>query len=90
MQIGFYKKKEEIYMTLEQQAIHIITALPADKLSQVLSFARFLSEQPETDAMSAQVSVKEKGVPRQPGILKGQMRIADDFDKTPECFKEYM
>lgn len=27
---------------------------------------------------------------RKPGILKGQIKIADDFDDTPDCFKEYL
>lgn len=73
-------------MTLEQQAIHIITALPTDKLSQVISFAKFLLTQPEADMTLNQ----GKKFFRQSGILKGQISIADDFDETPECFKEYM
>ena len=32
----------------------------------------------------------EKKVLREPGALKGQIWMADDFDETPECFKEYM
>ncbi len=76
-------------MTLEQQAIHIITALPTDKLSQVVSFAKFLLTQSEADMMPNQTK-KEKKFFRQSGILKGQMSVADDFDETPECFKEYM
>lgn len=77
-------------MTLEQQAINIITSLPADKLSQVISFAKFLLAQPETNVMSDQEKTKEEHFVRQSGILKGQIKIAADFDETPECFKEYM
>lgn len=73
-------------MTLEQQAVHIITALPADKLSQVVSFAKFLLTQPETDRLLE----PERKFVRRSGVLKGQISIADDFDETPECFKEYM
>lgn len=77
-------------MTLEQQAaINIITALPADKLSQVISFAKFLLAQPETDMISVQEKTEKESFVRQPGILKGQIKIAADFDETPECFKEY-
>ncbi len=77
-------------MTLEQQAIHIITALPADKLSQVVNFAKFLLAQSETDIASERIKTNGKEKIRQSGILKGQISIADDFDETPECFKEYM
>lgn len=77
-------------MTLEQQAVHIITALPADKLSQVVNFAKFLLAQPETDWMPEQAQMKEEKFFRRSGILKGQISIAADFDETPDCFKEYM
>lgn len=77
-------------MTLEQQAINIITTLPADKLSQVVSFAKFLLAQPEVDVAKSKVNAKNKNTIRQPGILKGQITIAADFDETPACFKEYM
>ena len=77
-------------MTLEQQAINIITSLPADKLSQVITFAKFLLTQPETDITSEQARAKNENFIRQPGILEGQIKIAADFDETPECFKEYI
>lgn len=72
-------------MTLEQQAINIITALPADKLSQLVTYAQFLLTQPEVAVISDQENMKEEKTVRQPGILKGQIRIASDFDETPEC-----
>lgn len=77
-------------MTLKQQAAHIITALPADKLSQVVNFAKFLLAQPETDWMPEPVQMKEGKCIRRSGILKGQINIADDFNETPDCFREYM
>lgn len=77
-------------MTLEQQAIHIITALPADKLSQLVTYAQFLLAQPEVAAISDQKNTNEEKNVRQPGILKGQIRMDSDFDETPECFKEYV
>ena len=34
---------------------------------------------------------KKKGPPyRKPGGLKGEFYMADDFDETPECFKDHM
>lgn len=35
-------------------------------------------------------SKPEKKVKRTLGGLKGQIWMADDFDETPDCFKEYI
>ena len=73
-------------MTLEQQAINIITSLPTDKLTQVINFAKFLLTE-DNDSMTID---KEEKFIRQPGLLKGQIKMSADFNETPECFKEYM
>lgn len=73
-------------MTLEQQAIDIIAALPTDKLSYVMSYAKFLLAE-EKDSLP---HIEEKEFIRQPGILKGQIKMSDDFNETPDCFREYM
>jgi len=36
------------------------------------------------------VPVKDARQPRQPGSAKGQVWMAEDFDETPEDFKEYL
>ena len=54
-------------------------------------FAEFLSfdKKPQREeAYSKEIS--KDGYIRKPGILKRKMVMADDFDETPECFKEYM
>ncbi|MCM1246705.1 MAG: DUF2281 domain-containing protein [Roseburia sp.] len=37
-----------------------------------------------------QVIQYAEGYIRKPGILKRKMIMAEDFDETPDCFKEYM
>ena len=36
------------------------------------------------------VRLDRTGQPRQPGTAKGQVRMADDFDATPEDFEGYV
>ena len=75
-------------MTLQQQALHVIEGLPDDQSSQVIQFAEYLAAKSKTTAKSGAES--ENGYLRQPGILKGKIVMSEDFDETPECFKEYM
>lgn len=78
-------------MTLQQKAIHVIERLPEDKVRQVIQFAEFLSFDMGTQTQSVHGNVvNEDGYIRKPGILKRKMVMADDFDETPDCFKEYM
>lgn len=75
-------------MTLQQQALHVIESLPDDQLSQVIQFAEYLAAKSKTVAKRG--SEIENGYIRQPGVLKRKMVMSEDFDETPECFKEYM
>lgn len=78
-------------MTIQQRAIDAIGRLPEDKIIQVIQFAEFLSIEPDTNIQKTHCEVaNEDGYIRKPGILKRKMVMADDFDETPECFKEYM
>ena len=72
-------------MTLQQLTMEAMNFLPENKKLQVLNFARSLNT---TQNISGQISVSKPR--RKSGILKGQVKMADDFDETPECFKEYM
>lgn len=79
-------------MTLQQRALNVIEQLPDEKLSQVIQFAEFLSSNP-TPIMPAErggLNKENKEYVRKPGILKRKMIMSDDFDETPECFKEYL
>ena len=79
-------------MTLQQRAINVIEHLPDDKLSQVIQFAEFLSSNPTPIMPMERKAVDENNNKyiRKPGILKRKMIMSDDFDETPECFKEYL
>lgn len=72
-------------MTLQQMTMEVMAFLPESKKLQVLNFAKSLNT---IQSESKQITVDKPR--RKPGILKGQIRMADDFDETPECFKEYM
>lgn len=77
-------------MTLQQQAMNVIEHLSDDKLSQVIQFAEFLSLNSGSDVHKGDKTASESDYIREPGILKRKMVMADDFDETPECFKEYI
>lgn len=76
-----------------------ISSLPNSMVLQVAEFVRFLrfsmsdknsaavTEAVTSDAEQAQ----NKLAKRRGGILSDRfIAIADDFDETPDCFKEYM
>lgn len=63
-----------------------LRSIPESYLPQImeyLSFIEYKSMQKNPD------SLKEEFY-RPTGILKGKIWMADDFDETPECFKDYM
>ena len=78
-------------MTLQQKAINAIERLPEDKINQVIQFAEFLYFDTKSQSKSElKNAANEEGYIRKPGILRRKMVMADDFDETPECFKEYL
>ena len=78
-------------MTLQQEALRTVELLPNDKLPTLIAFARFLRQadplEPEADSSADTLAQKRRSVA---GILRGQMRMAEDFDETPDIFKEYL
>lgn len=72
-------------MNLQQLTMEAMAFLPENKKLQVLNFAKSLNP-----AQSASERISASKSRRKSGILKGQVKMADDFDETPECFKEYM
>ena len=78
---------------LQKEAISVINSVPEKKLPLLIQFARFLSspafDVPENHSSFQQMSLAEK---RRwtAGILKGRTWMADDFNETPDCFKEYI
>ncbi|MBQ9390726.1 MAG: DUF2281 domain-containing protein [Lachnospiraceae bacterium] len=56
--------------------------LPEEQQAEVVDFIMFLGEK-------TKVSEDEKGFPFD--VFAGDMiYMADDFDETPDCFKEYV
>ncbi len=66
--------------------------LPEDMLDQVIEFMRFLKYASKKDQMtSGGNEVTARSFRRSYNPLADEfISIADDFDETPECFKEYL
>ena len=58
--------------------------LSEEKIAEVISFIQFL----KTKDSSSEATEKKQF--RTPGGLKGDCVMTEDFDDTPECFKEYV
>ncbi len=74
------------YDTLVREA----KELPEDMIEQAIEFIRFLkyaSEKKQTMHSTNSDIIFHRSVNPLAGEL---VFIADDFDKTPECFKEYV
>lgn len=77
---------------MKEKAVDIISRMSEDKVYYLLQLLEGLegltTKNPETDSMSISVN---KSFGRKLGPLAGGLVfIADDFDETPDCFKEYM
>lgn len=76
-------------MTLQQQVIKEAGLLSDEDLAQVIQFMGFLrfskSRKPLTE-----VEQTDSKKYRTRGGLSGRVILADGFNETPECFKEYM
>ena len=66
---------------IEQKAKKI----PAKYMDQLLEYMDFLMFKSTHDAGGDDLPEK-----RTLGQFKGRIKMADDFDETPDCFKEYM
>ena len=76
-----------------------ISSLPNSMVLQVAEFVRFLrfsmsdkNSAAVTEAVTSEAEqAQNKLAKRRGGILSDRfVAIADDFDETPDCFKEYM
>ena len=79
-------------MTLQQQAQRAVELLPEEKLPVLIDFARFLNQSDLTGRTvsfvdSSAISQRRREIL---GILKGQVHMAEDFNETPDVFKEYL
>lgn len=70
-----------------QDVVAKIYQLPADKLDEVEHFLdSLLDETVQTEDEKRIVEQRERNM----GRLKGKIWMADDFDETPEDFKDYV
>ena len=79
-------------MTLQQQAERAIEIMPEEKLKVLLQFAEFLNHSSDFVDVTSFDEQKPTKTDRSEmyGMLKGKMWIAEDFDDTPEEFREYI
>ena len=61
-----------------------VKLMPPDYQQEVKDFIDFVWEK----KMGLQADINPTG--RIPGLLKGKMWMAPDFDETPDDFKDYM
>ena len=78
-------------MTLQQQAIDTIENLPEEKLPLLIQFARSLlsNDASHEIVIDGSETIKQKRQ-KMYGTLKNKIKIANDFNETPDCFEEYM
>ena len=72
-------------MTLQQQAMYAVQLLPEEKLPVLIEFARFLNQTDLPNGIAgtgaSAISEKRRALA---GVLKGQVKMADDFNETPD------
>ncbi len=77
---------------MKEKAVDIISRMSEDKVYYVLqlleSIEGLTNQKPETESRNTSAG---KGFKRRRNPLAGGLVfMADDFDETPDCFKEYM
>ena len=59
--------------------------LSEEQMSKVVEYIKFLKY-----TLKQEKSDSQDGEKRSPGGLTGKFYMSEDFDETPDCFKEYM
>lgn len=78
-------------MTLKEQVIKRVNIMPDEQVRQLLQFADFLFYTHSwTDGAENAVRTQKKCRRNLKGIMPGKAVMAEDFDETPDCFKEYV
>ncbi len=76
----------------KERAVDIISRMSEDKVYYVLqlleSIEGLTGKDSETDSVN--ISVNKSSGRKLGPLAGGLVFIADDFDETPDCFKEYM
>lgn len=65
--------------------------LPEANIADVIEYIRFLKFKTSREEYNKGSSpVERKHQERKLGILEGKFVMSDDFDESPDCFKEYI
>ena len=78
-------------MTLQQEALYAVQRLPEEKLPTLIAFVRFLAQSdsyPDTAPSAVDTLTRKRRSVA--GILRGQVRMAEDFNETPDVFKAFL
>jgi len=76
-------------MAAQDQYIQL-SSLPEDVRKQVLDFIAFLMERHQNKPASEDELEAPRIKKRPIGLMKGQVRMSDDFDAPLDDFKDYM
>lgn len=81
-----------IMTAMKEKAVDIISRMSEDKVYHALQSFEGIEgltcKNPETDSMD--ISVNKSSGRKLGPLVGGLVFMADDFDETPDCFKEYM
>lgn len=74
-----------LYELLEKE----LKDLPESNIADVIEYIRFLKfKLSNADNNFSPAIAERKHAQRKLGILQGKFFMTDDFDETPDCFKE--
>lgn len=75
---------------LQTELLETFNKLPEPLQQEVLHYAEFLAKKCKDLPENEQTPEEKPGKRGAFGILKGKIKMADDFDEPLEEFKEYM
>lgn len=74
---------------MKSEILELVEKLPEEEHEKVKDFIGYLLSKQKPEAPKNGESIGEMRV-RKMGWAKGQVWMADDFDDTPEEFKDYL
>ena len=73
---------------MSTQVLDKLKSLPPDKQQEVADFVDFLANKYALPKLSREELIEKRS--KAFGSMRGQIRMADDFNETPEDFKDYL
>jgi hypothetical protein len=73
---------------MKSEVLEMVKLLPPDKQQEVEEFVEYLLSKYKPAIFNAQLITEKRR--SNAGRLRGQIWMADDFNETPEDFKEYL